>query len=191
MPNLVPFVSVPFCLYPRRAGEREYDPQLPVRLTHHKARRLPPGVEPSYWAFDSCYAGQALSSPAALLAEFGLIAARVGDLLPPDQADRTLIPNDSKDLYSEGIGLVEGVPIYRARLWLVSDRPEYADRPYPIDLSNAGVAGLPGRTRSLVGRGAFIGTGVEVRLAFDRPAPTLSVWVPEDLIPPADPGPPA
>jgi hypothetical protein len=170
--------SLPFRDYQLNNSTVYPAPHLPIFLTHHEVVDFPAvRPAPEFWKFDTGYGGQALYSPTRMSEKFQL---RISGTEAGQHAVLQL--NDEVTLETEGIGKVQSCGIYLANLWLYSNRAEYSARPLLIPLAANGIALLPGRDRGLIGRKAFHGSGIEIKLDYEQPIPTLSVWVPRTLI---------
>jgi hypothetical protein len=158
-------------------------PVLPISFTHHRVRELPKNAVRQRWYYDTAYGGQGFTSPEILNNDFGLHALPFGSPMPQDVDKLAVLAlNGTVDLVNQAVGIVVDCPVYRANLWLLSDKAEFQERPILIELASNGIAAHPQRTHSLIGRKAFFGTGIEIRLDHRQPLPQLTVWVPRYLV---------
>ncbi len=167
----------PFCSTPKK-GEELHDVLLPIFVTHPSVQIPPHPNENNYfdWILDTCYSGQAITSPLLLASRYRIQAKQIGTLIKSDKNEYLPAQFETLRMKTDGVGEASGIPLFRATLWLASNRPEFRDSPWPISLTH--LAAQADRKRSLIGREALLGTGLKIELHFADEQPSVSVWVP-------------
>jgi hypothetical protein len=161
-------------------GDELFDIVVPTLVTRHdvKSIKSPSKLKVPEWAIDTCYSGEALTSPQFLAKHYQLFPAMDGMATNTLPQEKYLAFNGFMNITSPGSKSVS-FQLYRAKIWLFSNLQQFADRPYPITLQGGGgIALKDGYPRTLLGRGALMGSGLKIQIEFASKTPNLSVWIP-------------
>jgi hypothetical protein len=166
-----------------REGEKLFDPVIPIVVTHHNIKSLD---RKSYkmvhnWAFDTCCEAELITSPEFLGDQYNLAAAPFGSRMETHSNKTNLVPNGFSRIEAQSFGSIEEIPIFRANVWIISNRKELQDRALKLS-PGRGITVQPNRQRHLVGRNLLIGKKIKMLIDFDADDPALTVWVPPSLL---------
>jgi hypothetical protein len=137
---------------------------------------LPRLEDVQFWAFDTGFSDDVITSDTDLEDLFGLklIEQSVPTDLNVDLARR----GPPKVVHSPHIGVSDPLHLHGGILWIIGRRTPQGIPVYPIELAQ-GIIVQPGRSHSLIGRGAFLSGGI--RLQIDYHQRNFSIVVPQNL----------